>query len=109
MTDYKLTDAHKKLLNKLLGESIATSIYTVASTGELVSVVSSIRAYGTDSDMMAVRRALREKGWWARFYQLVRWNPLLYKSWDCNEVMAYLDEDPERHNWLVAKFLEEMR
>jgi len=67
------------------------------------------RTFTTDSDMMAVRKALRKKGLWDKFCSFA-WNifsngtvPIM------SYFLAYLDENPERHNWFVASFLGEVK
>lgn len=102
-----MTDEQKKRLTLYLGDPEATSEYTVANNGDLVSVRTVIkdRTFDTDADMMALFRKIVDKGEYDSFYL-----PLLSSLWHRKGdalFSTWLFYDPERFCCLVAQWLEE--
>jgi hypothetical protein len=64
-----MTDDQRKALTEYLGEPEATSEYTVANSGDLVSVRTVIqnRTFDNDADMMALFRKMVDKKEYDRF------------------------------------------
>ena len=114
MKEYKLTDEQRKMLMGFIGETVKPDreyycygkIRGTEDTNNCHCFIEGCRTFDTDSDMMAVRKALRDKRLWKLFY----YNALNYIKikWTV-EYMFYLDKNPERFCWLVAKFLEERK
>lgn len=123
MKKYKLTDNQRNGLTEFLGEcwhnikrsAVGISPFTVEVCSKCKEVLSNSvmiykenRTFTTDSDMMEVRKMLRDEGLWYGFYDFViRYTPFSEK--DGVDIMVYLDKNPERFCWLVAKFLEERK
>ena len=114
MTDYKMTDERrKKLTEKLLGECwhewVAKGVYTECSKcGEINLTETENRTFTTDADMMAVFRAIRDKGIWNQFEPYC-WKKSELKGLEgLDEFMPWLFLDnPERACCLAVMFLEE--
>ena len=113
MKKYKITDKQRKMLTEFIGECWheydcemeddgIIRQFCVICDADSSSNHFGFRTFTTDSDMMAVRKALRNKEeMWHGFYNFViRYTPF---------IMVYLYKNPERFCWLVAKFLEERR
>ena len=116
MKKYKITDKQRKMLTEFIGEcwhdikrsAVGISPFTVEVCSKCKEVISNSettykenRTFTNDSDMMEVRKMLRDEGLWHGFYNFViRYTPF---------IMVYLYKNPERFCWLVAKFLEERR
>ena len=98
----KLTDERRKALTEYLGEPEATSEYTVANSGDLVSVRTVIqnRTFDTDADMMALFRKLKDNSEFTTFWHFA-------VSKDRNAVeLDWLFYNAERFCNLVAEWLE---
>ena len=97
-----LTDERRKALMKYLGEPYTTSEYTVANSGDLVSVRTVIqnRTFDTDDDMMALFRKIKDSKKFSSF-----WHFAVDKDRDAVE-LDWLFYDPERFCNLVAEWLE---
>ena len=124
MKKYKLTDDQCKELTEFIGDcwhdikrsAVGISPFTVEVCSKCKEVISNSettykenRTFTNDYDMMAVRKALRDKGLWHDFYHSTMKNQGKFYVDDGYLYMDYLDENPERFCWLVAKFLEERR
>jgi len=115
MTDYTLTDEQRKMLTEFIGEEWIDDEPWWDEDNRINHYNS---AFDTASDMMALRKALREKGRWADFlsFAFFEVNPedktelcedAINGSFYSVDFMAYLDEDVERFCWLCCRFLEE--
>ena len=127
MKKYKITDKQRKMLTEFIGECWheydcemeddgIIRQFCVICDADSSSNHFGFRTFTTDSDMMAVRKALRNKEkMWHNFFNYLGWIDTIPSSFNAGEFwlnrksMAYLDENPERFCWLVAKFLEERK
>lgn len=119
MKKYKITDKQRKMLTEFIGECWheydcemeddgIIRQFCVICDADSSSNHFGFRTFTTDYDMMAVRKMLRDEGLWHGFYDFViRYTP--FSEEDGVDIMVYLDKNPERFCWLVAKFLEERR
>jgi hypothetical protein len=114
---YKLDDDRRKLITeKLLGEKwhflMSDPVcpeWSDCSCGARVLSTDAYhhslnRTFDNNTDMMAVRKALRDKGKWWKFYLSVE-NANTYAP---QKLMAYLDTEPERFCWLVSEWMKEV-
>ena len=97
-----LTDEQRKALKEYLGEPYATSEYTVANNGDLVSVRTVIgeHSFTTDADMMALFRKMVDNRKFGAFWQFAV-DKKRYAG-----AIDWLFYDPERFCYLVAQWLE---
>lgn len=100
-----MTDEQRKALTLYLGEPEATSEYTVANNGDLVSVRTVIkdRTFTTDADMMSLFRKMVDNKKFSTFWQF---------AVDKNRYSGAIDwlfYDPERFCCMVAQWLEEKK
>lgn len=102
-----MNDERRKALNKYLGEPESTSEYTVANSGDLVSVRTVIqnRTFDTDADMMALFRKMVNKKDYDRF-RFVTKERLTFALPVGTFDEQWLFYDPERFCNLVAEWLE---
>ena len=103
-----MTDVQRKALKEYLGEPYATSEYTVANNGDLVSVRTVIgeHSFTTDADMMALFRKLVNSLNFGAFQNFA------YKRFDDPKnytLIEWLFYNPERFCCLVAQWLEERK
>jgi hypothetical protein len=113
-----MNDERRKALNKYLGEPYTTSEYTVANSGDLVSVRTVIqnRTFDNDTDMMALFRKMVDRSdalkimekddAWFSFCNWVLWRHTCWSAEDYEEITKFLFYDPERFCNLVAEWLE---
>ena len=120
MKKYKITDKQRKMLTEFIGECWheydcemeddgIIRQFCVICDADSSSNHFGFRTFTTDSDMMAVRKALRDKGLWHDFYHSTMKNQGKFYVEDGYFYMGYLDKNPERFCWLVAKLMEERR
>lgn len=112
MVEYKLTQQQKRLLlEKVLDECFACiddcDEEGICSKCGMAIEAHPHRTFLTFDDMHRLRAALGEKGLWPSFYMYA------LETLNCHnkrkfyiEFMAYLDSDINRHNCLVAQFME---
>lgn len=79
-----MTDEQRKALTLYLGEPEATSEYTVANNGDLVSVKTVIknRTFDNRNDLLDLYEAVYEDGKWEPLYEYLRNNYLMGKGTD---------------------------
>ncbi len=117
-----MTDVQRKALKEYLGEPYATSEYTVANNGDLVSVRTVIgeHSFTTDADMMALYRAIYKEKRWTEFFEYSNniWWINYGRSYDTvDEALADYNawlfclegKDYEDRCCLVAEWLEEVK
>ena len=100
------------LTEKVLHEPEATSEYTVANNGDLVSVKTVIKnhTFDNDADMMALFRKMVDNGKWFSCensfwdYAFFVWRA--DRDNDQRDYSAWLFYDPSRFCCLVAQWLE---
>jgi hypothetical protein len=103
-----MTNEQRKALTEYLGEPEATSEYTVANSGDLVSVRTVIqnRTFTTDADMMALFRKMVDKEDWYNFSDWARYGHTTFSQEDFDELSTWLFYEPERFCCLVAEWLK---
>ena len=103
-----MTDEQRKALKEYLGEPYATSEYTVANNGDLVSVRTVIgeHSFTTDADMMALFRKMVDYLNFGAFQNFAYKYFNEYPNYTFTEWLFY---DPSRFCRLVAQWLKEKK